>query len=104
MPFQLARTWIEGEQRIAVEIVARAAFAAVRRRRIPRGPERRVRRGIVRAGNPRGRAADFPRVAFPGFMARLSWTRNSIEAPFEGAGRCIVRVNEPANAVFAAGD
>src|SRR5437660_468424 len=103
MPFQLARLWIESKQRVAVEIVARSAFAAIRRRRIPRRPERRVRRGIVGPRDPRWRAADFPRFSLPAFMPGLSRTGNRIEPPFARARRSIIGVDESADAVFAAG-
>ena len=104
IPFQLARIRIERKQRIAVEIVAGTAFAAIRRRRIAGGPERGIRRGIIGAGNPCGRAADFPGVAFPGFVAGFARTGNGVEAPFARAGHGVISIDEPANAVFAAGN
>src|SRR5215471_15501194 len=104
MPFQLAVVWIERQQRIAVKIVTRSALATVRWRRIPGSPESRIGRGIVCASDPRWRAADFPGVAFPGFVAWLIRPGNRVETPFARAGRSIISINEPANAVFAAGN
>src|SRR5437660_11410233 len=103
MPFQLARLWIESKQRVAVEIVARSAFAAIRRRRIPRHPERRVRRGIVGPRDPRWRAADFPRFSLPASMPRLSRTRTRIEPPLSRARRSSIGVGESADTVLPAG-
>src|SRR5258708_22350919 len=82
IPFELARLRFKRQQGIAVEIVARAPLAAIRRRRIARGPESSIGRGIVSPRDPRGRASDFPRVAFPRFMPRLAGSRDSVEAPF----------------------
>src|SRR5206468_257816 len=55
-------------------------------------------------GNPCGRAADFPGVAFPGFVAGFARTGNGVEAPFARAGHGVISIDEPANAVFAAGN
>src|SRR5882672_2565683 len=100
IPFEFSRLRIESEQGITVEIVARAPLAAIRRRRIAGGPKNSIGRGIVSPRDPRGRASDFPRVAFPRFMSRLARTRNSVEAPLAFACRGVVRVNESANPIL----
>src|SRR5580704_17660912 len=103
IPFEFAGVGIEGEQRVAIKIVARASFAAIAGRGIAGGPESRVRGGIVRTGDPGGRAADFPGGGFPSLVAWLAGAGNGVEAPFAFPGGGVVRVNEAANAVFAAG-
>ena len=102
IPFELSRVWIQRQQRIAVEIVARASFPAIRRRRIAGGPKSSVGSGIVSPRDPRWRPSDFPGFAFPRFMSRLARTRDRVEAPFALAGRGIIRVNEAANSIFPA--
>src|SRR5712664_4156217 len=102
IPFELSRLRLKREQGITVEIVARAPLAAVRRRRIARGPKSSIGRGIVSPRDPRGRASDFPRVAFPRFMSRLAGTRDGVEAPFAFACRGVVRINEAANPILPA--
>src|SRR5258708_9081023 len=103
MPFELPRLRIESGQRIAVEIVARAPLAAIRWRRIARGPKRCVRRGIVSPRDPSRCATRFPRVAFPGFISRLAGSRHRVKTPFALARCGIVGVNEAANPVLPPG-
>src|SRR6267378_8104298 len=102
IPFEFSRLRIESEQGITVEIVARAPLAAIRRRRIAGGPKNSIGRGIVSPRDPRGRASDFPRVAFPSFMSRLAGTRDGVEAPFAFACRGVVCINEAANPILPA--
>src|SRR6267143_648250 len=102
IPFEFSRLRIESEQGITVEIVARAPFAAIRRRRIAGGPKSSIGRGIVSPRNPRRRASDFPRVAFPRFMSRLARTRDSVKAPFAVAGPGIIRLHESTNQIYTA--
>ena len=104
IPVELAGIGIQGEQRVAVEVVTGAAFAAIGRGRIAGGPEDLVGSGVVGAGVPCRRAADFPGVCFPGIVAGLAGTGDGVEAPAALAGGGIVSVNEAADAVFAAGD
>src|SRR5260370_29529269 len=87
---------------MAVEVVARAALAAIGRRRIAGRPERRVGCRIVRAGDPRRGPASFPRLALPAFVARFARTGNGVEAPLALAGVRIIRIDESANAILTA--
>src|SRR4029077_19702967 len=79
-------------------------FASIGRRWIPRCPEGRFGRRIIRAGDPRRGAPNFPGLAFPAFVTRFTRTRNGVEAPFAFAGICVVRVDESANAILTAAD
>src|SRR5260370_36040989 len=87
---------------MAIQIVARASLAAIRGRRVARGPKSRVGSRIVSPGDPRGRAPDFPRLAFPSFMPRLAGTWDGVKAPFALAGPSIIAVNKSANPIFPA--
>src|SRR5215813_5131433 len=99
MPFELAGFRIEREQRVRIKIVAGASDAAVGRRGISGGPESGIRFRIVGTGNPGGRAADFPRVAFPGGAAGFTRCGNGVEAPLAFTAGGIVRINESADTV-----
>ena len=81
IPVHLAGVGIQREQGIAVEVVACASLAAIRRRRISRRPEDLIRRRIIGARVPGGSAAYFPRVAFPGVVSRFARSRDGVEAP-----------------------
>src|ERR1700740_3554916 len=76
----------------------------MKRTRFARGPKSGVGRRIVRAGNPRGRAANFPRVTLPAFVTGLTGARNRIEAPSPLASVRVVSIDETANAVLTAAD
>src|SRR5260370_16010941 len=82
IPFELPCLRIESEQRIAVEIVARAPFAAIRWRTIAGGPKGYVCRGIVSPRDPSRCATRFPRVAFPGFISPLARSRHGAKPTF----------------------
>src|SRR5206468_11860342 len=103
IPFQLAGIGIEGEQGIAVQVIARASGAAIRWRRISRGPVEQIGCGSVRARIPCRSATNFPRFSLPTIVPRFARTGNRVEAPLALAGRRIISVDESANAVFAAG-
>ena len=60
IPVHLSRVGVESEQSVAIEIVAGAAFAAIRGRWISRGPENLIGGRIVSSGVPRGSAANLP--------------------------------------------
>ena len=102
IPVHLACVRIEREQRIAVEIVSRAPFTAIRGRRIACGPKNLVGHSVVGAGIPRGSAADLPRIALPGFMSGFARSRHGVEAPLALAGRGVISIDKPAHAVFTA--
>src|ERR1700674_723946 len=102
IPFELAGVGIESEQRVAIKIVAGSAFAAIAGRRIACRPKSCIGAGIVGTGDPGRRAATFPGVAFPSFVAGLTRTGNRVEAPFTFASGGVVSVDEAADAIFAA--
>src|SRR5579859_4645428 len=104
IPFEFAGVRIEGQQGVTVEIVAGAPDAAIAGRRIAGGPEGGIGCWIIGAGDPRGRAANFPGVGFPSFVAWFAGARNGVEAPFTFAGGGIVGVDEAPDSVFAARD
>src|SRR4051794_8210381 len=93
IPFQFSGIGIEGEQGIAVQVIARASGAAIRWRRISRGPVEQIRCGIVRAGIPGRSATNFPRFSLPGIVSRFARTGNRVEAPLALAGRRIISVD-----------
>src|SRR5271155_5364415 len=103
MPVQLAGVCVQGQQRVAVKVVARTSLAAIRWRRVSRRPENLVGRRIVSSRVPRRRAADLPRIALPCLMSRLARPRHGVETPSSFAGRSVVGVNESAHPVLAAG-
>ena len=104
MPLQHARIGIEREQRVGVQVVARPRLAVPIRIGISRSPVQQVERGIVRAAQPRRRAAALPDVSLPRVAAGLSRGRNRVEAPQPLARHRIVRVDESAVRVLAAGN
>ena len=81
IPFQLAGVGVERDHAIAIEVVAEADVAIGVRRRIADAPEGEVGVGVVSADVPDGRAAGLPRIARPGFMARLARPGDGVEAP-----------------------
>src|SRR5262249_42111308 len=69
-----------------------------------RPPVEEVEPRIVRAGDPGGRAAALPRVAFPRLIALLAFAGNRVEPPGATPRVGLVRVDEAADSVLAAGD
>src|ERR1700693_5994648 len=86
MPLEFSRIGVQGQQSIAVEVVARAAFAAIRWRRIAGRPKDQLRGASVDSSDPVRRAASFIRLAFPRFLAGLTASGNRIKAPFSFSG------------------
>src|SRR5579859_3879398 len=97
IPLELAGVRIQRQKRIAIQVIARAALSAIGRRRIPGGPERDVRCGIVGSGNPRRRPANFPGIPLPTFVTGLAGPRNGVEAPLAFAAVRVIGVDESAN-------
>src|SRR5439155_12854602 len=58
---------------------------------------------ILSPGDPRARAARFPRISFSAIVPRLSLRGNRVEPPFARACRRVVGFDESTDAVFAAG-
>ena len=74
------------------------------RRRIPGSPVDEPQRRIVRTGQPRRAASRFPAVSRPRVAAGVARRRDRPEAPDALARPGIVRIQEPADARFAAAD
>src|SRR5579863_236074 len=104
IPVELAGVGIERKQRVTVEVVACAPLTAIGRSRISRRPEDLVRNRIVGARVPRRSAADFPGIALPGVVARLTRAGHGVEAPLARAGCSVVGVNKTADTVLATRD
>jgi hypothetical protein len=99
MPLEFSRIGIEREQRIAVEIVARAPFTSIGGRRIAGWPKDQIGGGIVDAGDPSRSAASLVRIAFPGFLVPhiMLVSRQKRETRLPAAGS---RAIGPAQDVF----
>src|SRR5580704_16390924 len=104
IPFEFSRVCVESEHRAAVEIVAGAFVTTVAGRGIAGGPINEIQLRIVRTGDPGRCAAGLPRVASPGFVARLAGAGNGIESPGTLAGVGVIGIDEAAHAIFAARD
>jgi hypothetical protein len=104
VPAALARIRIDGDHRVAEEILEIAANRAIDLRPgIADGPIDEVQRRIVRAGEPRRRAAELPTVASPGVVTKLTRRRHREPSPHSLSGCGIVSVEKPARAKFPAG-
>src|SRR5690606_39858697 len=99
---QPTRVGIERDHRVRVQVVARASVAGPRAG-IAGAPVRDVELGIVRAREPRGRAASAPRVAGPRLVTGLAGPRNRVRLPRLFAGLGGVGHDEAADAALAAG-
>src|SRR5260370_32260150 len=104
MPAELAGVAIQAHQRTGIEVVAPTSVAVVVGSRIAGSPIDQVEYGVLRAGDPRRRAAGLPTLAPPRFMSPLTRARDRPEAPHPPTGLPVVRVQQPANAEFAACD
>src|SRR5436190_22305206 len=104
MPARLAGLDVDRDERARIEIVALARIAVPVGTRIARAPVEQLQRRIVRAGEPRRAAAVHPAVAGPRLAARLAGRRYRPEAPPRLAAPRVVRVEEAADARFAAAD
>src|SRR5207302_473389 len=81
MPPQLARVRIEGDHRIAVEIVSKTQFRVSVWISVPSTPIGQVEIRVIRAGIPYSGAASLPRIARPCFIPRFTGSGNRGKAP-----------------------
>src|SRR5262249_5842351 len=64
---------------------------------IPGAPVQEIQLGIESPRHPGRSAAGFPRVALPGFTARLASDGHSVEPPSSPPGGCVIRIEEASN-------
>ena len=105
IPLEFAGVRVEGDDGIGIEICARAFGAVVGGSGIAGGPVKKIKLGIVGAGDPGGSAATGRGIgAGPGVAAGFAGGGDGVEAPSALAGGNVLGVDETADAVFAAGD
>src|SRR5581483_72080 len=104
MPLRFARLDVDRHERRGVEVVPDTRVAVPIRTWIAGAPVQQLQLGIVRTGQPRRAAAVDPTVAGPRFAAWLSGRWDRPEAPQLFAGLRVIRVEEAADARFAAAD
>src|SRR5258708_35279605 len=102
MPLQLPRVRVQRQQAVAVKIVSRAPFSAVRWRWIPRCPKKLVVHRVVGSRNPRRRPSGLPRIPFPALVRWLARPGPRIEAPLPLAGIGVVAIRKTPNAILPA--
>ena len=103
IPFQLAGIRIERDHGTAIEIVAPALVAVPVRTGISDAPISQVEIRIVGTRHPHGSAPSLPRIASPGFVARLARARDGVKSPNFFARFHIVGRQETADTVLTAG-
>src|SRR5262249_14525818 len=105
MPLPLTGVGVESHHRVAEEIVEIAAYRPVDlRRRVSNGPVNEVQVRVVRAGQPRRRAAGLPAFTFPRIVPELAGSGHGVELPERCAGCGVERLNESARCEFSAGN
>src|SRR5262249_60976698 len=87
-----------------MEIVALAVVSVPIRPRIACAPVDQIQLRVIHASHPCRRAAGLPTGAFPGVVTGFTRPGDSPDSPAELAGFRVVRVEEAANAEFAARD
>ena len=102
MPFECARIRVEGQDRVAVKIVALALGPVVVGTRVARWPVEQPRVRIVGAREPRGRASVFDRPSDPRLGTWLASRRDRPEPPHVHAARGSKCVDESPNAFVSA--
>src|ERR1022692_2499302 len=103
IPFQFSGVRIERHNAVGIEIVAQSLLRVEIRTGIAGAPKDQVEIGIVGTRHPRRSAAMFPGIAGPSVMAGFAWAGDRIESPTFLAADGIIRGDESANAVLAAG-
>ena len=95
---------VEGDAAIGEEVVARPQVGLEPRERVPRAPDRQLRRRVVDAGLLKGRAAEPPRVALggPGLGAGLAGRGHRVGRPEVLAGPGVDRIDPAAGATVGA--
>src|SRR5262249_169003 len=104
VPFPLSRFQIERDERRGEQVIAPTLGSIRGGRRVAGGavpqPELRIDRGM----RPDGRAALFPRIAFPRLMAELAGAGHRPELPYFLPGLGVVGAELSAHTELAAAD
>ena len=105
IPVHAPAVGIPRDHAVGVQVVAGAIGRIEHRHWIARAPDHLVGRGIVRARDPHGAAADLPGVVLvlPGLAAGLARRRYDVFAPDQLAGGAVERRDPVAHAAVAAG-
>jgi hypothetical protein len=81
VPLQRARVRVQGDHRVAVEIVARARITVPVGAGISRSPMSKIEGRIIGARHPYGTSSALPRVALPGPTPGIAWSGDGVKAP-----------------------
>src|SRR6516225_6239007 len=105
VPLQLAGIRVEGEERTRVQIVAFAIVAVIVGIRIASAPVQQIEGRIIAACDPGAAATSGDDVGRgPRLTAPLAGRWHGIEAPHPCAGPWLVRIDEAARRIVAAGN